>query len=554
MDQRYDYIVVGAGSAGCVVATRLAEDPSLKILLIEAGGRDRHPLMAMPLACGQVFYKPSLNWGFETEPEPHADHRVLNRAAGKVVGGGSSINGMMYTRGHPRDYDQWAQLGCRGWSHADVLPYFKRAENNWRGASEAHGADGPLSVSRHTPDAAYATIAETARRLGYPVSDDFERDTPDGFGVTDFTTHRGRRASTARRYLYPALRRGNLTLLGETQTTRILFEGRRAVGVQVVRHGVVSEIRAEREVILSGGAYNSPKLLMLSGIGPADELAALGLKVVQDLPGVGRNLQEHPGVAMTFQPTQRLPFDDQIRLDRLAMSVIQWGLTGRGVVAGLPFTAVAFCRTRPELERPDLEFLFTPAALDARIWFPGWRRPASSSLGVTAWLMRPESRGWVKLRSADPMDKPRIFLNLLADPSDRDALLRGLRMVREFMATAPASSLVTQELMPGPEARTDEALLAHIRRVIRTPQHPTSTCMMGLGPEAVVDPELKVHGVSGLRVIDASVMPVIVGGHTNAPTIMIGEKGADLVRGRNTQTEDPAEGGNQDASRFAETA
>jgi choline dehydrogenase len=449
-----------------------------------------------------------------------------------VVGVGSSINGMMYTRGHPRDYDQWAQLGCSGWSHADVLPYFKRAESNWRGASEAHGADGPLSVSRHTPDAAYAKIAETARRLGYPVSDDFERDTPDGFGVTDFTTHRGRRASTARRYLYPALRRGNLTLLSETHTTRILFEGRRAVGVQVVRDGVVSEIRAEREVILSGGAYNSPKLLMLSGVGPADELAALGLKVVQDLPGVGRNLQEHPGVAMTFQPTQRLPFDDQIRLDRLAMSVIQWGLTGRGVVAGLPFTAVAFCRTRPELERPDLEFLFTPSALDARVWFPGWRRSVSSGIGVTAWLMRPQSRGWVKLRSADPMEKPRIFLNLLADASDRDTLLRGLRMVREFMATAPASSLVTGELTPGPQAQTDEALLVHIRKVIRTPQHPTSTCMMGQGPEAVVDPELKVQGVSGLRVIDASIMPVIVGGHTNAPTIMIGEKGADLVRGR----------------------
>ena len=311
MVRRYDYIVVGAGSAGCVVASRLAEDASLKVLLIEAGGRDRHPLMAMPLACGQIFYNPALNWGFETEPEPFADNRRLNRAAGKVVGGGSSINGMLYSRGHPRDYDQWAQLGCAGWSYADVLPYFKRAENNWRGVTEVHGGAGPLSVSRHVPDAAYAKIAETARRLGYPVSDDFERDTPDGFGVTDFTTHRGRRASTARRYLYPALRRGNLTLMSETQTTRLLFDGQRAIGVEVAKNGAVSTTYADGEVIVSGGAYNSPKLLMLSGIGPADDLRALGLEVVQDLPGVGQNLQEHPGVALTFNPKDRLPFDTQ---------------------------------------------------------------------------------------------------------------------------------------------------------------------------------------------------------------------------------------------------
>jgi choline dehydrogenase len=528
----YDFIVVGAGSAGCVMAARLSEDRAIKVLLIEAGGADRHPLIAMPLACGQIFYNPALNWGFETEPEPFADNRRLNRAAGKVIGGGSSINGMLYTRGHPRDYDQWAQLGCAGWSHADVLPYFKRAETNWRGATEAHGGVGPLSVSRHVPDAAFAKIAETARRLGYPVSDDFERDTPDGFGVTDFTTHRGRRGSTARRYLYPALRRGNLTLMAETQTTRLLFDGQRAIGVEVVKNGAVSTIYADGEVIVSGGAYNSPKLLMLSGIGPADDLRALGLKVVVDLPGVGQNLQEHPGVALTFDPKDRLRFDSQIRLDRLTLSVMQWGLSGRGVVAGLPFTAVAFCRTRPELERPDLEFLFSPAAPNARVWFPGWRRPISSSMGVSTWLMRPESRGWVKLRSADPNDNPRIQLNLLTDPSDRDTLLRGLRMVRAFMATEPAASLVTGELTPGAEAQSDDALVAHIRAVIRTAQHPTSTCAMGHGPQAVVDPELRVRGVSNLRVIDASIMPVIVGGHTNAPTIMIAEKGADLVSGR----------------------
>jgi choline dehydrogenase len=538
---RYDYIIVGGGSAGCVVAARLSEDRGVKVLLIEAGGADRHLLMPMPLACGQIFYDPTLNWGFETEPEPFADNRVLNRAAGKVIGGGSSINGMMYTRGHPRDYDQWAQLGCAGWSHADVLPYFKRAESNWRGTTEDHGGEGPLSVSRHFPDAAFAKIAETARRHGYPVSDDFERDTPDGFGVTDFTTHRGRRASTARRYLYPALRRGNLTLMSETQTTRLLFDGHKAIGVEVVRGGAVGAIHADCEVILSAGAYGSPKLLLLSGIGPADDLRALGLKVVRDLPGVGQNLQDHPGAALTFRPKDRLPFDRQIRLDRLMLSVIQWGLTGRGVVSGLPFTAVGFCRTRPELERPDLEFLFSPASMDARVWFPGWRRPISSNIGVTTWLMRQQSRGWVKLRSSDPMAKPRILLNVLADPRDGETLLKGLRMLREFMATEPAASLVTDELIPGPEVQNDDALAAHIRRVIRTAQHPVGACAMGNGHEAVVDAELKVRGVSDLRVIDASIMPVIVGGHTNAPTIMIGEKGADLVRGRAHAIAGPAD-------------
>jgi choline dehydrogenase len=537
--KNFDYIVVGAGSAGCVVASRLSEDPSVKVLLIEAGGADRSLLMPMPLACGKVFYDPRLNWGFETEPEPFVDNRVFNRAAGKVWGGGSSINGMVYTRGHPRDYDQWAQMGCSGWSYDDVLPYFKRAESNERGASAEHGASGPLSVSRHRTDDIYEKIAKTAKALGYPVTDDFSRDAPDGFGVADFTIHQGRRASTAQRYLRPALGRPNLTLASEAQTTRIVFEGRRAVGVEYVKDGARAVARADREVIVSGGAYNSPKLLMLSGVGPADELAEVGVKPFHDLPGVGRNLQEHPGAALAFRSADPLAFDQQLRLDRLTRSVVQWRLTGKGPIARSPHTAMAFCRTRPELERPDIELLFFSATLDAQIWFPGWRKMIPSSVGASVWLMRPDSRGWVKLRSADPKDPPRILLNLLATQSDRDTLISGLRMVRDFMAVAPAASLVREEVLPGAQAVSDEALLAHIRQVIRTPQHPTSTCTMGQGPDAVVDPELRVHGLDGLRVIDASVMPVVVGAHTNATAIMIGEKGADLVLGR-TAAADPA--------------
>jgi choline dehydrogenase len=540
MEQRYDYIVIGAGSAGCVVANRLSERPDLKVLVIEGGGADRHPLMAMPLACAQVFYDPKLNWGYSTEPEPHLDDRVLLRAAAKVLGGGSSINGMMYTRGHARDYDEWERMGCEGWSSADVQPYFRRAESNWRGASEVHGGDGPLSVSRHVTDPLFDRIAETARRLGHPVTDDFERDGAEGFGVPDFTTHNGRRGSTARRYLHPVRKRPNLTLLPGTQVTRILIDKGRAVGVEFLQAGQRLQVRAEAEVILSAGAYGSPKLLMLSGIGPADSLREAGIDPVHDLPGVGRNLQEHPGAGLTFRSRDALPIDGQVRLDRLALSVLRWRMTGSGTVSTLPFTAMAFCRTLPELDRPDVEFVFTPAALNARIWFPGWRSPNGKTIGVASWLMRPASRGWVKLRSADPLAPPRIQLNLLAEPEDRATLLRGLRMIREFMATEPAASLVESETVPGPQASSDEALAAHARSVMRTMQHPTSTCTMGTGSDAVVDPQLRVRGIAGLRVIDASIMPVIVGGHTNAPTIMIGEKGSDLVLGETLSRTLPA--------------
>jgi choline dehydrogenase len=532
MMDEFDYIVIGAGSAGCVLANRLSADSGITVLVLEAGGEDRHPLMPMPLACRQMFYHSALNWGFETEREPSADGRVLVRGAGKVLGGSSSINGMMYTRGHPGDYDEWAALGCAGWSHSAVLPYFKRAESNWRGPSEVHGGDGPLTVTRHFPDSLYGRIAETARTLGYAVTDDLERDTPDGFGIPDFTTHKGRRGSTARRYLHPVRSRSNLTIQTDTLATRILLEGKRAVGVEYIRKGKMLRARAGREVILSAGAYNSPKLLMLSGIGPADELGSVGINLTHDLPGVGRNLQEHPGAAISFRAAEPIPFDNHIRLDRLILSVLRWQTTGGGVIAGLPFTSMAFCRTRLGLERPDVELHFSPAPMDARVWFPGWRSPIGRSIGISTFLMRPASRGWVRLRSTDPRDPPRIFLNLLGEKEDRDTLLRGLRLVRSFMATAPAASLVSHERVPGVETQSDEELAAHIRQVVRTMQHPVGTCAMGIGSDAVVDPQLRVRGLQGLRVIDASIMPVIVGGHTNAPTIMIAEKGADLALGR----------------------
>ena len=534
----YDYIVVGAGSAGCVVATRLATNSPGRVLVLEAGGLDRHPLIAMPLACPRVFYRPALNWGFVPEPEAFADNRTLIRGAGKVVGGGSSINGMMYTRGHRLDYDGWAENGAPGWSYSDVLPYFKRLERSWRGASATHGGDGPLSLSRHPPDSLYERIVQTARSKGYPVREDFAAEEADGFGLPDFTVHKGHRGSTWRRYLRPVRHRGNLQIETQATVTRIVFEGRRARGVEFLQGGKLHEARVAQEVVLCGGAYNSPKLLLLSGVGPAAELEALGIKPLHDLPGVGRNLQEHPGAGIGFAATTPQPIDRALRLDKLLLACLRWKLTGSGALAGLPFSGMGFLRTEGSLAQPDVEVIFTPCGPDPHIWFPGWRRPQPAGIGISAHLMRPQSRGSVTLRSADPLAPPRIKLNLLAHPHDRSTLVRAIRLVREFMATPPVAQTVGAEVSPGAGAASDEALARHIRGVLRTMQHPTSTCSMGVGAEAVVDPTLQVHGITGLRVIDASVMPMIVTGHTNGPTIMIAEKGADLILGRGLPRED----------------
>lgn len=538
-DETFDFVIVGGGSAGCVLAARLSADSGNRVLLLEAGGRDDSRLMQMPLACGSIFYDPALNWSLASEPEVFADDRIIHPAAGRVLGGGSSINGMIYTRGHRLDYDQWAQMGCRGWSFDDVLPSFKRAECNWRGASKIRGDSGPLTTSPLARDAMFVAIADTARRAGLRVTDDFERDGPDGFGLPDITIHGGRRASTARRYVHQVRRRKNLVVKTDVCVTRIVMERSIAVGVEYAEGANTKRVGARREIILSAGAYGSPKLLLLSGIGPADDVASVGITPVVDLPSVGKNLQEHPGTALTFGTKDPMQFDRELRLDRLISSVARWWLTGTGPVSTLPISAMAFIRTRQELERPDIELLFTPSALNARTWFPGWRKSSGATLAISAFLMRPASRGSVCLRSPNPRAPPRIHLNLLGEPEDRTTLLAAMRMVREFMAGEPVASLVAGELGPGREFTSDEALLSYLRRTIRTMQHPTSTCAMGIGDDAVTDPELRVRGTERLRVVDASVMPQIVGGHTNAPTIMIAEKAADMILGRSGSAEVP---------------
>lgn len=533
MTTGYDVIVVGAGSAGCVLAARLSEDPALRVLLVEAGGSERTPVVTMPLAWFKAMNTPSLGWGYETQPEPYADNRRIPVPRGKVIGGCSSINGMMYSRGSASDYDGWAQKGLRGWSFDDVLPYFKRSENHWAGASSHHGAGGPLSVTAHQPDAyVHPRLQQTAQALGYALTDDFNGAQHEGFATPEFNTHQGRRGSTAARFLRPAMARGNLTVLSKALVSRVLIEAGRAVGIEVQTGGAVQRLTAAREVVLCAGAYGSPQILMLSGIGPADELQAAGVTPLHDLPGVGRNLQEHASIAHFYQASGDFTFDRELRFDRMARSVLRWAANGSGPVGGLPVGLQGFLRTREGLDRPDLQLLISPLAMNNHVWVPGLRPSIGSRFSVASVLLHPESRGWVKLASNDPAAKPLIQYNLLQAEADRAAFRRYVRLVRDFFATEPAASMVTRAILPPDALQSDAEIDSFVRAAVRTAMHPTSTCAMGTGPEAVLDADLRVRGIDGLRVADCASMPDIPGGNTQAPAIMIAEKAADLLLGR----------------------
>jgi choline dehydrogenase len=530
--EEYDYVIVGAGSAGCVLAARLTEDPDIRVLLIEAGGADGDSRVAMPLAWLSAAMSPRYGWGYMGEAEPNVDQRQMPHMRGKLLGGTSSINGMMYVRGSALDYNRWAAAGCTGWSYEQVLPYFRRAEHNWRGASTFHGDSGPLSVSRlpHDPRL-YAPLVAAAARLGLRELDDFNGAEQVGVGVPDFTIRRGRRASTSQTYLAMAQGRSNLHVASKMHVERVIVEHGRAVGVMCRQGGKQYQYRTAREVILAAGAFNSPQLLMLSGIGPADDLRAAGITVLHELPGVGRNLQDHPMVALILAPNGPLSFESQLRADRFAWSLLRWRLRGTGPAAGMPFALQGFLRLTGRFQEPDTQLQVSPVSFMARPWFPGWRTGAGHQFSVGSLLLRPESRGRVWLRSSDPAAAPRILCNYLATDNDRSAMRTMLRFMRELFATEPAARLVSSELAPGCAVQSDADLDAYIRATLGSGAHPVGTCAMGIHANAVVDPALRVRGVDGLRIVDASIMPDIPSGNTNAPVIMIAEKAADMLKG-----------------------
>lgn len=526
-EREFDYIVVGAGSAGCVLANRLSESGTESVLLIEAGGKDDNWLFRMPLGFMMTAANPIYDWGYSSEPDAKLAGRSMPLPRGRVHGGSSSVNGMIYIRGHSGDYDGWAQMGARGWSYADVLPYFRKMETSWRGAGKYHGDSGPLSV---TPvdgrRLLQAPIRQSVIAAGYTESDDLSGDRQEGFSGCEVTVDRkGRRASTARAYLKPALKRPNLTVLSGAQATRVLIEDKRAVGVEVSQDGRLSQVRARKEVVLSGGSYNSPQLLMLSGIGPAAQLDALGIPVEVDAPGVGRDLSEHPLVYMTFA-AHETSFLSALRFDRAAWSALRWIATGKGPFASQITSGVQMLRTRPELKRPNIQLVFLPVRLDAKLWYPFGKRQ-SHVLSVMVMQLHPESRGTVELRSSDPLAKPRIDLHLLSTPTDFADIREGIATVRKIFAASPLREMVEREIAPGSDTDLDD----FIRNNLKITQHPSGTCRMGEDPGAVVDSDLRVKGVSGLRVVDASVMPTVPGANINAAVIMVAERASDLIRG-----------------------
>ena len=530
-------MIAGAGSAGSVLAARLTEDPSVRVLLLEAGGGKEKAekfLIKMPLGMMKALLKPEFTWQMWSEPEPFMNDRRLPLPRGRMLGGSSSINGMVYMRGHSRDYDRWAQMGCSGWSHSDVLPYFKRMESSWRGESDIHGADGPLPITPNNKEyLLHDELMETIRNAGYPVTDDISGGDEEGASLVELTIDKkGRRASTYEAYLKPAMQRPNLAVQTNALVRRVLVENGRATGVEYEVGGQVRTASASREVILCGGAYNSPQLLMLSGIGPADHLREMGVDVVQDLPGVGGNLQEHPRVPLEFAASGPITFVNQLRFDRAVKSVLQWYFTGRGAFARQLNSANPMLRTDERLEQPDIQLFSNPIMLTAHLWFPGVVKRPDDRFSADVILLHPQSRGTLRLKSSDPHELPAIRFNLFDNEADLVTARAGLRIARRIYATEPQASLISHETAPGIDVQSDAEIDAHIRATAGVTQHPVSTCAMGIGPNAVVDPQLRVYGIEGLRVVDASVMPDVPGANTNGPTIMIAEKASDIIRGR----------------------
>lgn len=555
----YDYILVGSGSSGGALAARLSERDGCNVLLIEAGGRCDQLPVRMPIAWHPTSENPKFGWDFHSEPEPQMGNRVLHQARGKLLGGSSSINGMMYSRGNPQDYDSWAAMGLTGWSYNDVLPYFKRSESNWRGESAYHGGNGPMSVvSNPKEPKLYDAMISAASAMGYQELDDFHGAQQEGFGMPDFTVRKGQRESSYTGYLASAKERQNLTVVTHAQVTELLMEDKTVTGLKYQRTdsqnsdaqnsgsqdtGFQDNEQDEitvyaKEVILCAGAFGSPHILMLSGIGDQQELEQAGVTCKHHLPAVGKHLKDHPMIALGFVSNTPFSFETMLRFDQLAIAVSRWLINHSGPLGEAPLSVQGYIRTRQNTENgqetaPDTQFQVSHVSFQAKPWFPGLVKGAGHQFTAAAMQLQPKGEGSVSLRSADPFDKPAIKLGLFSHEEDKQAARDMFRFIREYFATEPLSSLVECELFPGMGVMADEEIDGYISQTIQTGMHPTSSCRMGLDDQtSVVDAELKVHGLKGLRICDTSVMPNIVRGNTSAPAMMIAEKAADMILGK----------------------
>ena len=529
MADEHDFVVIGGGTAGCVLANRLSADPANSVALLEAGGAARHPFIHIPLMAGLVYFMRSINWGYETEPEPHLDGRRIPWPRGKVLGGTSAINGMMYMRGNRRDYDGWRQLGLEGWDYASVLPYFKRAEGHGSRRDAYHGTDGPLRVNRaQSKNPLYGAFLEACEALGMARNDDFNGAEQEGVGRQDFCIDKGRRVNTGHAFIKPVQGRPNLRVVLRAQAERLLFEGRRCVGVSFRTRGRRREIRARREVILCAGTVNSPQLLQLSGVGAPDHLRSLGIEVAVESPEVGRNLQDHAGVYVQYACTRPVALYGLLRPDRAALACLGAYLFGTGPGTSIALEAGGFGRSREGLDAPDLQITFIPGlTLDVTR-----AKQGRHGFLTHCYQLRPESRGEIRIVAAEARTPPAIHANTLSAETDRRAMRDAVRLARRIMAQAPFDPYRGAEIAPGENAQADDAIDAWIRANLTTVWHPVGTCRMGADERAVVDAGLRLRGADGLRVVDASVMPLITSSNTAAPTVMIAEKAADMILGK----------------------